>query len=51
VRQEDIWDAGSARRYDTPGEGMFAREVLGPTVERPAELAGHPEETVPCDAK
>jgi hypothetical protein len=39
VRQEDIRDAGTARRYDTPGEGMFAPEVLGPTVERLAELA------------
>jgi SAM-dependent methyltransferase len=39
VRQEDIWDAGTARRYDTPGTGMFAPEVLGPTVDRLAELA------------
>jgi SAM-dependent methyltransferase len=40
VRQEDIWDADAARRYDTPGTGMFAPEVLGPTVDRLAELAG-----------
>jgi SAM-dependent methyltransferase len=40
VRQEDIWDAEAARRYDTPGEGMFAPDVLGPTVDRLAELAG-----------
>lgn len=38
--QEDIWDADAARRYDTPGTGMFAPEVLGPTVDRLAELAG-----------
>jgi SAM-dependent methyltransferase len=37
--REDIWDAEAARRYDTPGTGMFAREVLGPTVDRLAELA------------
>ncbi|GGO08036.1 methyltransferase [Microbispora rosea subsp. aerata] len=40
MRQEDIWNAEAARRYDTPGIGMFAPEVLGPTVDRLAELAG-----------
>ena len=40
MRQEDIWDHDEARRYDTPGTGMFAPEVLGPTVDRLAELAG-----------
>jgi SAM-dependent methyltransferase len=40
VNQEEIWDAEAARGYDTPGEGMFAPEVLGPTVDRLAELAG-----------
>ena len=40
MRQEEIWDADAAQRYDTPGTGMFAPEVLGPTVERLAELAG-----------
>jgi SAM-dependent methyltransferase len=40
MRQEDIWDHEEARRYDTPGTGMFAPEVLGPTVDRLAELAG-----------
>jgi SAM-dependent methyltransferase len=40
MRQEEIWDAETASRYDTPGNGMFAPEVLGPTVERLAELAG-----------
>lgn len=39
MRQEDIWNAETARRYDTPGTGMFAPEVLGPTVERLAALA------------
>jgi SAM-dependent methyltransferase len=40
MRQEDIWDADTAQRYDTPGTGMFAPEVLGPTVDRLADLAG-----------
>ena len=40
LRQDEIWDADVAARYDTPGEGMFAPEVLGPTVDRLAELAG-----------
>jgi len=40
VRQEDIWDADAAQRYDTPGTGMFAPDVLNPTVDRLAELAG-----------
>lgn len=38
--QDQIWDAETARRYDTPGVGMFAPEVLGPTVDRLAALAG-----------
>jgi SAM-dependent methyltransferase len=40
MRQEEIWDVHAAQRYDTPGTGMFAPEVLGPTVDRLAELAG-----------
>ena len=40
MRQEEIWDADTAQRYDTPGSGMFAPEVLEPTVDRLAELAG-----------
>src|SRR5262249_28273275 len=40
MRQEDIWDREAAQRYDTPGTGMFAPEVLGPAVDRLAELAG-----------
>jgi SAM-dependent methyltransferase len=39
MRQDEIWDAEAARRYDTPGTGMFAPDVLGPTVDRLAELA------------
>ncbi|MFI5697431.1 GNAT family N-acetyltransferase [Kribbella sp. NPDC051586] len=35
-----LWNAEVARRYDTPGTGMFAPDVLGPTVDRLAELAG-----------
>src|SRR5215831_9110638 len=40
MRQENVWDHEAATTYDTPGEGMFAPEVLGPTVNRLAELAG-----------
>lgn len=40
MRQEDIWDEEAARAYDTPGSGMFAPEVLGPTVDRLVDLAG-----------
>ncbi|MGH8862772.1 MAG: class I SAM-dependent DNA methyltransferase [Jatrophihabitantaceae bacterium] len=39
MEQDDIWDADTARRYDTEGTGMFAADVLGPTVDRLAELA------------
>src|SRR3954451_22442150 len=34
------WDTETAQQYDTPGTGMFAPQVLGPTVDRLAELAG-----------
>src|ERR1700754_5214039 len=37
--REDLWDVETAQRYDTPGTGMFAPEVLGPTVDRLAEFA------------
>ncbi|MBH0779282.1 class I SAM-dependent methyltransferase [Nocardia bovistercoris] len=40
MRQEQIWDDEAARLYDTPGVGMFAPEVLTPTVDRLAEFAG-----------
>jgi len=39
TQQQDVWNHEAAQRYDTPGEGMFAPEVLGPTVDRLAELA------------
>jgi SAM-dependent methyltransferase len=35
----EIWDVDAAQRHDTPGTGMFAPEVVGPTVDRLAELA------------
>src|SRR5262245_10802530 len=41
VCQDDIWDAETAASYDTPGAGMFAPDVLGPTVDRLAKLAGN----------
>jgi SAM-dependent methyltransferase len=40
MRQEDLWNADTAQRYDTPGTGMFSLEVLEPTVDRLVELAG-----------
>jgi SAM-dependent methyltransferase len=39
MRQEELWDVDAAQSYDTPGSGMFAPEVLGPTVDRLVELA------------
>ncbi len=39
MRQDEIWDAEAAQGYDTPGTGMFAPEVLGPTVDRLVALA------------
>jgi SAM-dependent methyltransferase len=40
MEQDEIWDVDAAERYDTPGAGMFAPDVLGPTVDRLARLAG-----------
>lgn len=40
MRQDEIWDDETAQRYDTPGTGMFAPDVLRPTVDRLADLAG-----------
>jgi SAM-dependent methyltransferase len=40
TNQQQLWDDETARKYDTPGEGMFAPEVLGPTVEVLSKLAG-----------
>lgn len=39
VDQQRLWDAEVAQSYDTPGEGMFSDDVLGPTVDVLAELA------------
>ena len=39
MEQDEIWDARAAAAYDTPGTGVFAPEVLGPTVDRLVELA------------
>jgi SAM-dependent methyltransferase len=36
---QEIWNAETAARYDTPGTGMFAADVLQPTVDRLTELA------------
>ncbi|UEJ83624.1 class I SAM-dependent methyltransferase [Brachybacterium halotolerans subsp. kimchii] len=36
--QQRLWDSETARSYDTPGEGMFAPDVLGPTVEALRDL-------------
>lgn len=38
--QDEIWDERSAQGYDSAGIGMFVDEVLSPTVDRLAELAG-----------
>jgi SAM-dependent methyltransferase len=40
VDQQQLWDDHVAKEYDTPGEGMFSPEVLGPTVEVLSKLAG-----------
>ncbi|MDR6986827.1 SAM-dependent methyltransferase [Paenarthrobacter nitroguajacolicus] len=39
INQQHLWDDEAAKHYDTPGEGMFAPEVLAPTVEVLSELA------------
>lgn len=39
IDQQLLWDAETARAYDTPGEGMFAPKVIGPTVAALADLA------------
>lgn len=39
IDQQQLWDDEVAQAYDTPGEGMFADDVLGPTVAALAELA------------
>lgn len=37
----DLWDSEVAASYDTPGTGMFSPDVLGPAVERLAQLTGN----------
>ncbi|HXR74133.1 class I SAM-dependent methyltransferase [Actinocrinis sp.] len=39
MRQEEIWDADAAERYDAEDASMFEPDVLGPAVARLAELA------------
>ncbi|MCT1775290.1 bifunctional 2-polyprenyl-6-hydroxyphenol methylase/3-demethylubiquinol 3-O-methyltransferase UbiG [Brachybacterium sp. p3-SID957] len=39
IDQSRLWDEHAAATYDTPGEGMFAAEVLEPTVALLSELA------------
>lgn len=39
MEQGEIWDEHTARHYDTTERGMFAADVLGPTVDRLVELA------------
>ena len=41
MRQDEIWDAEAARRYDTPGTGMFDPDLLRHTVDHLAGLAGN----------
>ena len=40
VTSSDLWDAATASRYDDPSSPMFSPEVLGPTVDLLASLAG-----------
>jgi SAM-dependent methyltransferase len=41
MHNDDIWDTETANTYDMPGTGMFSPDVLGPTVDRLAALAGN----------
>jgi SAM-dependent methyltransferase len=41
MRQDEIWDADAAQRYDTPGTGMFDPDLLRHTVDHLAGLAGN----------
>ncbi len=40
MQPDEIWDETAAALYDTPGEGMFSQDVLRPTVDHLAALAG-----------
>lgn len=41
MTSSDLWDAETARRYDDPSSPMFSPEVVGPTVDFLANLAGN----------
>jgi SAM-dependent methyltransferase len=43
LSQDELWDDEAADSYDTPGQGMDAPDVVGPTADRLAALAdgGH----------
>lgn len=40
MTSSDLWDAGAASRYDDSTSPMFSREVLDPTIDFLASLAG-----------
>lgn len=40
INQQQLWDSATAQQYDTPGEGMFSPDVLGPTIDVLSKLAG-----------
>ena len=40
MTSSDLWDDDTAARYDEASAAMFAPDVLGPSVERLADLAG-----------
>lgn len=40
MQPDEIWDQTAADLYDTPGEGMWSEDVLRPTVDHLAALAG-----------
>lgn len=40
MQNDDLWGPETAAVYDTPGEGMFAPQVLDPAVDFLVELAG-----------
>ena len=40
MTSSDLWDDETARRYDESSAEMFAPDVLGPTVDLLADLAG-----------
>lgn len=39
IDQQQLWDEHAAAHYETPGEAMFAADVLEPTVETLRRLA------------